>query len=121
MYLYKIYENFKARISRFDLGNTELHRRVRAISGVTSNEDSPQSQTNNSTASGWLSQNNDDHSQNGFNQDHVQESFSDKNDDSASAQAYFSGNSEHAYSTASKTPLVKQNKYVKIFTFLFLR
>lgn len=94
----------------YSKGNPELHRRVRAISGVSSNEDLSQSQSN-MHGSGWLSQNNDDHSQNGFNQDHSQDGFSEKNnDDAVSSLTYFSGNSEHAYSTASKTPLVKQAK-----------
>lgn len=83
---------------------------MRAISGVSSNEDSQSSQTN-PASSGWLSQNHDDHSQNGFSQDQSQESFSDRNaDDGMSSLTYFAGNSEHAYSTASKTPLVKQTK-----------
>lgn len=94
-------------IKTFCLGNPEHHRRVRAMSGVSSNDDSAVGPM----SAGWMNLEGDQSQPNSFNLE-TQENIKTERDEDGSVGAYFSGNSEHAYSTASKTPLIKQPKYV---------
>lgn len=77
-------------------GNPEHNRRVRAMSGVSSNDDS----TMGSASGNWAS----------LEGDQTQPAEGQENRADDESGGIFSGNAEHAYSTASKSPLIKQPK-----------